>query len=692
MTPPLLLTATVVVLVLVILVLVLVGDAAAGTSGVADEHQPWVWLVVILLIVATVVIEVRRQRSRGRAQGGHSTHNQISGTVYGSVVQAGTITLPVADASGLALRDRLAEAADQLAQAVGSRWQREEEQRQVQDPFPLPVRWRAAPETLTDHWANISRVPAGVASRPLALSGQLDGLVEVYRRIPSGRLVVLGRSGSGKTILTLRFVLDLLNTRGPADAVPVIFSLGSWDPTKTSLREWVTRQLVRDYPGLVATSPVGHSLAAELVEADRILPVLDGFDEIADGLHRAALKALNATTLPLVLTTRPAEYAAAVAATDVLTSAAGIELIDLTLADLVNYLPRTTRKEARDSTTSATVWEPVLDELRDRPQSESSVNLSAVLSTPLMVALARIVYSDTPDHDPAVMLDTNRFRTAEALEDHLLGNFIPAAYHYKPGGRRAGSHRRWDPERAEQWLSYLARHLDRLGTRDLAWWQLGNTTRRASRILLAWISSGLAFGVVDGLVLGLVVGFEPGNGLKLGLANGLVVGVAFGLAHGCITKFGDRTFEPSRVRMQILYAPGTIRERFVPRFMLALAGGLGGGLALELMDKLIGGLALELMGGVAGGGLVSSLVFGLVVGLGFGLMAALESPIDIRSAVSPIGLLNTNRTTVVVQLLVFGLVVGLGGGLLVGLGSRFVDGLVFGLVVGLGVGSEAVSV
>jgi hypothetical protein len=42
--------------------------------------------------------------------------------------------------------------ADQLAQAVGTRWRRAEEQRQIQDPFPLPVQWHQAPEDVMDHW------------------------------------------------------------------------------------------------------------------------------------------------------------------------------------------------------------------------------------------------------------------------------------------------------------------------------------------------------------------------------------------------------------------------------------------------------------------------------------------------------------------------------------------------------------
>jgi len=541
--------------------------------------------------------------------------------------------------------DQLAEAAGQLALAIRTRWQREEEQRQIHDPFPLPVRWQPVASELTDSWAGIRELPGNAPAEPLDLTGQLGEIVDVYRRIPSGRLVVLGRAGSGKTILTLRFVLGLVKTHAPADAVPVIFSLGSWNPVTTGLRDWLTEQLLRDHPGLSAPGPDGSSLAAALVETDRILPVLDGFDEIAGGLHRAALGALNGTTLPLLLTSRPEEYRAAVAGTDVLTAAGGVALTDLTIDDLAGYLPRTTRKTGP----GGSAWQPVLTELRDYPDSAASRTLAAVLTTPLMVGLARTIYSDTPDHDPAVLLDTERFPTVAAVEEHLLGNFVPTVYHAESS--------RFDPERVPYWLGYLAQHLNRLGTHDLAWWQLGTSMRRSARVLVVALAVALAVGLVDLVVEGLLTGDLTAYVVTFSVTLGLLAGLALGVAHGLADRFARATLEPSRVRIQLRGGTRRVRGAFAPRFRIGAVVGLLLGLLLGLMRELVRATVLDLGRGLLVG-ISDAILFGVIFGLGcgvvLGLMAWCETPLDLRSAGSPTELLRVNRTTVVLQMLLFG--------------------------------------
>ncbi|MEK8141655.1 hypothetical protein NKH18_00740 [Streptomyces sp. M10(2022)] len=77
------------------------------------------------------------------------------------------------------------------------------------------MRWHVASSFLTDFPENIQCLPPGATPPQMDLSGDLRNVAEVYRRIPSERLIVLGRAGSGKSILTIRFVLDFLETRAP---------------------------------------------------------------------------------------------------------------------------------------------------------------------------------------------------------------------------------------------------------------------------------------------------------------------------------------------------------------------------------------------------------------------------------------------------------------------------------------------
>jgi hypothetical protein len=589
--------------------LALVVNLVSSTVQVSTRWQPWVLAVAGVLLVATVSVElIRRPRPDGVPQ----------------------------DLDG---------AADQLAAAVSAQWRDEEERRRVHDPFPLPVRWRTADRGF-DHWANIRRAPAGEDPGPLELAGRLDHISEVYRRVPSGRLVVLGSAGSGKTILGVRFVVDLLSARGPADPVPVLFSLGSWNPFTTSLRDWLTEQLIRDHPGLAASGPGGASLARLLVDARRILPVLDGFDEIAVGLHGSALHALNATPTPLLLTSRPQEYAAAVAATDVLTAAAGVELAELTMADIEGYLPRATRPTMTGDGTHRTAWDPVLAHLRDHPHSPAARNLTAALSSPLLVSMARTVYSDTPGRDPAELLDLRRFRTPDAVAYHLLAAFVPAAYQRVPGG---GGRRTWHPEHAQRWLGYLATHMNRLGTRDLAWWQLGGSLPRLARCVAGWLVFASVGSLVNGLV-GMVMwafahayGF-PFESLELAVLGTAILGflMIFGLPFGLLFGLSNGP-QPARTELRIGQA-GNLRK--------GLGSGLLGGLAFGLaLACVFGGMSTLFDGPLMGLRVTLGIVLVVVLigGLVGALVGALTVPIDIRTAVGPARLLVTDRTRAVLQ-------------------------------------------
>ncbi|MBG7704672.1 NACHT domain-containing protein [Streptomyces sp. MC1] len=404
--------------------------------------------------------------------------------------------------------------AGRLAAAVQEQWQAEWRLRRLQDPYPFQVQWSMAEAWLADVPEN-----GGLPAEPGA---ELESISSALDRVPARRLVVLGEPGSGKTVLAVHFTLERLAHRVAGDPVPVVIPLAGWQPERERLRDWMAAHLRATYPGAPWTK--------KLLAAGLVLPVLDGLDELPQASWGAALHRLNADLNagePVLLTCRTAAYAKAVETGDVLTAAAVVELRPLAFEAASAYLVRTARPVRGADGQRATLWDPVLAHLRAHPHAPVSQALRQALGTPLMVAMARAVYGDT-GKDPAELLQ-DRFADPAVLERHLLEAYVPAAFADSPHAAKA-----------HRWLCYLAGHMQRQTTRQLAWWQLRLELpwplRRLGPILLPGcaivaISLGLsststATVVIVGIVGGMSLGY-------LVLSNGR--NEAAGVLHG-----GDR--------------------------------------------------------------------------------------------------------------------------------------------------------
>ncbi|MFJ8079389.1 NACHT domain-containing protein [Streptomyces sp. NPDC096205] len=414
---------------------------------------PWAVGVVAVMALATVVAVVIGANAETAAA---SMSVLISATV-GLFSWSYHRSRPATPAT----RTELDQAAEALAAMVRRQWTEEAAAQGLLDPHPLAVRWRSGQTEAGDHVRMVGRTLSG-------RSDDIRAFAAAYRALPRRRLVVLGDPGAGKTALAILLVTELLRYPEPGEPVPVLLDLAPWNPRREPLLDWIARRIHEDYPALRNDETYGRSAARKLVAEGRVLPVLDGLDELPAELRPRALTALNhaiAVHGPLILTSRRSEYHRLVADADVVTAAAVVVAAPVEAADVADYL-RSVVPPRRIA-----AWQPVLDDLTRRPDGP----VAQALSVPLNVWLARTVYA-SPASDPT---ELTHHPDAESLQHHLLDALVPAVFSAEtvpldpavPDARRTAA-ARWSPDDARTALSFLASHIKRQGTDDIAWWEL----------------------------------------------------------------------------------------------------------------------------------------------------------------------------------------------------------------------------
>ncbi|MFC5004434.1 trypsin-like peptidase domain-containing protein [Dactylosporangium cerinum] len=385
----------------------------------------------------------------------------------------------------------------------------------VHDPWPMPVVLRVAAHQSMDRWDVIRGEPD--VRTPIELDGDVRAIEKVFAAIPSGRIVLVGPGGAGKTTAARRLAAACALSWSPGAPIPVIVPLALWDVHTVDLSDWLVSWMSENLGPLVNRPQA----ARQLLDTGQLMLIMDGFDEIPASVRPSALIAVNRLLRPgqrIVLTSRPSEYAAATARGEVLRAAPVLELAPLTPAAIWDYLA------AAASQTAAAAWRDLHRRVDDRHP------LLRTLAVPLFLSMARELYG-SGDRDPLDLLDPRRYAGRAAIETALLAAYVEYALGERLRPVRRGATTRRVRE-AERTLRFLARATIDSNDPTIASWRLHNFAPR--------LAVGGLFGAVVGVTaaFGLTLSFivyRPQNAasaadLAFMLSALLVGGVAAALA------------------------------------------------------------------------------------------------------------------------------------------------------------------
>ena len=511
-----------------------------------------------------------------------------------------------------------------------------------------------------------------------APSGAMTTVLNYFQGLSPQRLIVLGESGSGKTVLALDLMIRILgdaaiSTAGP---IPVRFALASFDDENT-LEQWLIAALTSAYQ-------LRPRAAKPLVDEGAILPVLDGLDEM-DSDPVALTRANSIVTLineylyageasPIIVTCRTDTYArldqgireATEIVLDVIDAPACVAYLNAQYENLPEELS----------------WVNVVDGLNGAFGLAAKVNILDTLSTPWRISAAisacrsgqttpeTIFFLSSPGAGLPVAL-----RSVDEARVRVLKAFVSVRSRVQSGRDAAP----YNEQRLMQWYRYLARYVrDQVAAgrpsdiRLENWWM---TRRRAA--LFAHFFFVLAISAVCFWLI-----YEALNGddlltwdqleqyqvrwrdLDAAFLWGLLSSVglaAVALIIGLVLALQPRTV-PNRASVRAIRQVSGVATIALGTMSGALAGSLiGGGVGLS------GGLSVDLR---------RSFLIGLIGGVAAGLILGL---------IRAIGQSRSDRdgpAFAVVDDVIYGLTLGVALGALVAIGGTLSIGLRFGIMVG----------
>jgi hypothetical protein len=450
-----------------------------------------VLLAIVASQVVAVLVAITMNVATGVIPASWHPYLWIAWPVLGVLVTVGVVLAVATSREGGGEADRIsAQRAEysrrSMVSAVREMWIDGVLAHSVHRQVLIELGMEYRPDMLRDPWDLLVERP-GQQARPLEPDTTVTDVLQQHRG-----LLIIGAPGAGKTTVLLG-VLEQLLAAAEQDAVapiPVVFPLTTWASSGLPLAEWLVNGLCGPLYG------VSRAVAEYWITQERVLPLLDGLDEVALDKRMDCARAIETfhaehRLLPLVVTSRLADY-----------NALGLKLA-LGAALLIHPLtPAQVERHLEH-------WGEPLAGLRAAVRDDPS--LWDLLQTPFLLSVAVSTYEGLPAPD---------IGCADSLEQRrkqLLGAFIRQTL----GRKRPQSYRAQD---AVRWLSYIARALGRrLETVYYLEFVDADWLPRPQRLTVVAAVSALA-GVLSGTMTGLLMKlfFGAWPGLAVGVLTGIV--------------------------------------------------------------------------------------------------------------------------------------------------------------------------
>lgn len=454
-----------------------------------------------------------------------------------------------------------------------------------------------------------------LADQPERLLPSHTSIVQAYE-LAQHELLILGEPGAGKSTLLLDLAYSFLqqSEQDAAQPLPILLPLSTWAEHKYPLNDWLCKEIARLYD-------VPRRLSQQWIEAEQVLPLLDGLDEMEETARPACVAAINAYhrdhLCPLVVCSRSNEYEAATRHERLaLHTAVVVQPLDPKQVD--DYLSNLGK---------------ALTGLR--AGIKTNTLLQELATTPLMLQILILVYYGTSARAFPQKRDLLRNQTwTDYIQRMVREKGEPSRYPLAVTTSRLG----WIASEMRRHnlavFSLESLQPDWLPQKQRLFYFLSIVLIFGlAGVLIGWPSSGPIAGLIGGGLIGALFGLlARRNGGKIALVEnvswswqGLLTGLASGLAAGLLLGgiFG-----------LFIFFAGPIRQLGVALtvgFTLGLSGGMAVGLVRGLVGeflpkKLTTRPILSPSEGIqrsAKNGLVLGLAGGLIIGSGAGFVAEL---------------------------------------------------------------------